>query len=197
MNRNLICMGKGDHTCKQTLEGEGARDLVVRWSAFRRLQKLAFAALLLSGLSATACQALEVKLGYLHSLRRPATISLVQMPAADDGVAGAELAVRDNNTSGRFLGEQFTLADVHLSGDQEAVAAIGKLADAGVYLIIADLPADTLLKVADAGKARGLLIFNVAAIDDRLRQEDCRANVVHSAPSRAMLADGLALYLAW
>ena len=33
--------------------------------------------------------------------------------------------------------------------------------------------------------------------DDRLREEDCRPNVVHTAPSRAMLADALAQYLVW
>jgi ABC transporter substrate binding protein (PQQ-dependent alcohol dehydrogenase system) len=71
------------------------------------------------------------------------------------------------------------------------------LADQGVSLVVADLPADALLKAADAGRTRSMLIFNVAATDDRLRQEDCRANVIHTAPSRAMLADGLAQYLIW
>ena len=40
-------------------------------------------------------------------------------------------------------------------------------------------------------------MFNAGAADERLREEDCRANVVHTAPSRAMLADGLAEYLIW
>jgi ABC transporter substrate binding protein (PQQ-dependent alcohol dehydrogenase system) len=39
------------------------------------------------------------------------------------------------------------------------------------------------------------LFFNAGAIDDRLRESDCRANVFHTAPTRAMLADGLAQYL--
>src|SRR4029079_11448700 len=34
-------------------------------------------------------------------------------------------------------------------------------------------------------------------IDDRLREQDCRANVVHVAPTRSMLADALAQYLVW
>jgi ABC transporter substrate binding protein (PQQ-dependent alcohol dehydrogenase system) len=63
--------------------------------------------------------------------------------------------------------------------------------------VIADLPADALLKAADAGAARKLLFFNVGAIDDRLREEDCRANVVHTAPTRSMLADAVAQYLVW
>ena len=44
---------------------------------------------------------------------------------------------------------------------------------------------------------RGLLFFNAGATDDRLREEDCRANVIHTAPTRSMLADGLAQYLVW
>ena len=42
-----------------------------------------------------------------------------------------------------------------------------------------------------------MLVFNAGATDERLREQDCRANVVHTAPSRAMLADGLAQYLVW
>ena len=41
------------------------------------------------------------------------------------------------------------------------------------------------------------LFFNAGATDDRLRQEDCRGNVIEVAPSRAMLADALGQYLIW
>ena len=64
-------------------------------------------------------------------------------------------------------------------------------------MIVADLEAEALLKAADAGRQRGLVFFNVGATDDRLREEDCRANVVHTAPTRSMLADALAQYLVW
>jgi ABC transporter substrate binding protein (PQQ-dependent alcohol dehydrogenase system) len=53
------------------------------------------------------------------------------------------------------------------------------------------------LKAADAGKARGGTLINALAPDDRLREADCRANVVHVAPTRSMLADALAQYLVW
>jgi hypothetical protein len=62
---------------------------------------------------------------------------------------------------------------------------------------IAEVPADLLLKSADAGRAHNVLIFNVGATDDRLREEDCRGNVAHVAPARSILADGLAQYLIW
>jgi ABC transporter substrate binding protein (PQQ-dependent alcohol dehydrogenase system) len=41
------------------------------------------------------------------------------------------------------------------------------------------------------------VFFNVGALDDRLREEDCRSNVIHTAPTRSMLADALAQYLVW
>jgi ABC transporter substrate binding protein (PQQ-dependent alcohol dehydrogenase system) len=119
------------------------------------------------------------------------------MPAANDGVAGAELAIDDNNTTGKFLNQSFTFQEIMLNGDDDPAAAVQKLADSGVSLIVTDLPADSLLKVADAGRERGLVFFNAGAIDDRLRQEDCRINVIHTAPTRAMLTDGLAQYLVW
>jgi ABC transporter substrate binding protein (PQQ-dependent alcohol dehydrogenase system) len=45
-------------------------------------------------------------------------------------------------------------------------------------------------------KPLGGVVFNVGALDDALRAEQCRANVFHIAPSRAMLADALAQFLA-
>src|SRR4029077_8642577 len=77
------------------------------------------------------------------------------------------------------------------------VAATIARAEGGVSLGIPDLPADELLKAADAGSPRKVLFFNVGASDDRLREGDCRANVVHIAPTRSMLADALAQYLVW
>jgi ABC transporter substrate binding protein (PQQ-dependent alcohol dehydrogenase system) len=41
------------------------------------------------------------------------------------------------------------------------------------------------------------VLVNAGAIDDSLREEDCRANVIHVAPTRTMLADALAQYLVW
>src|ERR1700676_2320910 len=48
-----------------------------------------------------------------------------------------------------------------------------------------------------AVRTRGAVVFNAGAVDERLREEDCRANLIHVAPSRSMLADALAQYLVW
>jgi ABC transporter substrate binding protein (PQQ-dependent alcohol dehydrogenase system) len=163
------------------------------------IQFPAFTLALLFGLTvaAVAAEPLDVKIGYLRRAQHRQTISLVQMPAPDDGLAGAQMAAEDNDTTGQFLNQRFSLIDLHLTDDDEPAAAVTQLADQGVSFVVADLSADALLKAADAGRARGMLLFNAAATDDRLRQTDCRANVIHTAPSRAMLADGLAQYLVW
>jgi len=162
---------------------------VIRFSALTLTILLGFTAV------AAAAQPLDVKIGYLRRPQHKETISLVQMPPPNDGLAGAQMAVDDNDTTGRFLNQRYSLIDVHLKPKDDPVAAVNQLASQGVKLVVTDLPADELLKVADAGK--GMLFFNAAALADRLRQQDCRANVIHTAPSRAMLADGLAQYLVW
>jgi ABC transporter substrate binding protein (PQQ-dependent alcohol dehydrogenase system) len=138
---------------------------------------------------------LGVKIGYLGRAEKRATISLVDLPPDNDGVAGVRLALEDNNTTGKFLDQHFSLEEVRIKEGDDPVAVVSRLADRGISLFIADLSADALLKVADAGRARGLVFFNAGAIDDRLREEDCRPNVIHSAPTRSMLADALAQYL--
>ncbi len=124
-------------------------------------------------------------------------ISVLDVPPEDDGIAGARVAINDNNTTGKFLNQKFFLDEVKLRPDDNPIQAVEQLIDGGTFYIISDLPADMLLKVADVARPRGVLVFNAGATDDSLREEDCRANVFHTAPARSMLADGLAQYLVW
>jgi ABC transporter substrate binding protein (PQQ-dependent alcohol dehydrogenase system) len=145
---------------------------------------------------ASAAEPVEVNIGYLHHAAIKSTLSLVTQPAENDGVAGARLAIEDNNTTGKFLNQHFTLDEVRLKDSDDVAKAATTLADHDGF-IIADLSADDLLKAADALRDKGTLLLNAGAIDDRLREADCRANVIHTAPTRSMLADALAQYLVW
>ena len=153
------------------------------------------------GMSVVASQALaveplEIGIGYLRHAGVKSTLSLAEQPAANDGVAGALLAIEDNNTTGKFLNQHFALNEVRLKEGDDVAAAANSLADHDSF-IIADLPADELLKVADTLRDRNTVLFDAGSNDDRLREQDCRANVVHVAPTRSMLADALAQYLVW
>ena len=113
----------------------------------------------------------------------------------DLGVAGARMAVKDNNTTGRFTKQTFALDEIALEGDRDPVAAAKDLAGKGVKFFVLALPAAEVLAVADALKGDGAVVFNAGAPDDRLRGADCRANLFHVLPSRAMQTDALAQYL--
>jgi ABC transporter substrate binding protein (PQQ-dependent alcohol dehydrogenase system) len=143
-----------------------------------------------------AADPLEIGIGYLGHAGIKAKLSLAEQPAENDGVAGARLAIEDNNTTGKFLNQHFTLEEVRLKDGDDINKAAMTLAGRNGF-IIADLPADELLKAADAVRERGTVLLNAGSIDDRLREADCRANIVHVAPTRSMLADALGQYLVW
>ncbi|MBR1120553.1 ABC transporter substrate-binding protein [Bradyrhizobium lablabi] len=145
---------------------------------------------------AVAADPIEIGIGYLGQAGLKSTLSLIEQPAENNGIAGARLAIEDNNTTGRFLNQRFALEEVRLKEGEEVAKAATELASRNGF-IIADLPADALLKAADALRDRGTVLFNAGSIDERLREQDCRANVIHVAPTRAMLADALAQYLVW
>jgi ABC transporter substrate binding protein (PQQ-dependent alcohol dehydrogenase system) len=145
---------------------------------------------------AVAADPQEIGIGYLRHAGVKSTLSLVEQPAENDGVAGALLAIEDNNTTGKFLNQHFTLTEVRLKQGDDVIGRASSLADHAPFVIV-DLPADELLKVADSLRDRGTVLFDAGSIDDRLREQDCRSNIVHVAPTRSMLADGLAQYLVW
>jgi len=139
-----------------------------------------------------------ILVGYLGQSRDPPLpVGPLDEVPTDQGLAGARLGMADNNTTGQFTGQRFELRERVLPKGGDAADAAKKMAGAGIRFIIADLDHDELLAAADALKDTGALLLNSRAPDDDLRQENCRAEVLHVLPSRAMLADGLAQYLVW
>lgn len=142
-----------------------------------------------------AAAGLELSALYLKEVRAaPPTLSDLDRPPDDLGLAGARLGLEDNAKTGRFLGQTWTLDEAE-APEGEGFAAFAREAAAGRALILVDAAADTLLALADDPALAGALIFNVSAGDDRLRDADCRANVLHAAPSYAMRADALAQFM--
>ena len=137
----------------------------------------------------------DVKIAYLGVRHSAPPVYDYEADPADVGLAGAKIAMRDMTTTGRLTGQNFILDEVLLGKGQSAVEAAEALAAKGEGLIVADLPAADLLAVSDALKGKPATLFNIGAEDDSLRNEECRANIYHMAPSRAMLTDALMQYL--
>ncbi|CAL1239580.1 ABC transporter substrate-binding protein [Candidatus Methylocalor cossyra] len=116
-------------------------------------------------------------------------------PVSDRGVQGARLGITDDNTTGRFTRQGFTLKETLLPAEGDVVAAFKGLVAEGHRHLLVDLPAALIAQLAALPEAANVLIYDIASRDDALRGEQCRANVLHLLPSRAMLADALAQYL--
>jgi ABC transporter substrate binding protein (PQQ-dependent alcohol dehydrogenase system) len=136
------------------------------------------------------------RIGWLsQKAKRALPLSYLDQPPEDEGVQGARLGIADDDTTGHFTGQSFELAERVVAEDGDIAAAFRDLAASNVRLVVTDLPAAELLLVASLPEAATATIFDAAAPDDRLRGEDCRANILHLLPSRAMLADALVQYL--
>ena len=138
----------------------------------------------------------ETRIGLIYRVQPQPSSYDAEAPPEDEGVAGARMGIADNTTTGRFTKQAYALDEAPLTdgGPSAAETAKALVAKGTKYLVLA-LPADEVLTVADSVKGTGAVVFNAAAPDDRLRGAECRANVFHVVPSRAMQTDALAQYL--
>ena len=70
-----------------------------------------------------------VRVGYIRSLIRHPVISLLDQPGPDAGLAGAKLAMDDNNTTGSVLGQSFELVDAPVRKGANLQAALDSWPD--------------------------------------------------------------------
>src|SRR5208282_6264738 len=121
-----------------------------------------------------------VQIGWLsHPVKRTLPLSYLDQAPEDEGVQGARLGIADDNTTGHFTGQSFELVERVTAEDGDIAAAFRDLAEKGTRLVVTDLAAPDLLAVAGLSEAATATIFNTGASDDRLRGEDCRANILH------------------
>lgn len=164
----------------------------VRPGAVRRLATVALGLPL-----ATTAAPLEIDVLFLkQTVERPPVLSNILPPPPDSGVAGARLGVEDSNTTGRFLAHRYRLVEATVDTPAEVLAAAREEIAAGRRLIVADLPTTSLLALAaDPALRDRTIIINAGAADDALRSSRCRTGLLHTLPSRAMLADALGQFL--
>lgn len=141
-----------------------------------------------------ACAEVNVVVGYLEQrIERPPVLSNLEVVPDNEGLAGVELGLKDNATTGRFLKHTYTLETRIVEVDGDLIAAARELL-AMTPLIIVNAPSGNLVQIADLPEAQHALLLNAGAPDIELRNASCRANVLHTLPSRAMLTDALAQF---
>ena len=149
----------------------------------------------LTAMPSFAADTVNVKVGYVQWTPDSGPVLSNVLPEPEDaGLRGAELAMADNSTTGKFMGHRYELATQVADSEQAAIAAFENLQQQGVQLFVINAPASTLAAIMDKAAA-DTLVFNAGAADDALRTRECHNNLLHTIPSYAMLTDALGQWL--
>ena len=168
----------------------------MRLLPFRPLRPLLASLLLALAAGPALGEEALLRIGYLkQEVEPPPSVSNPDEPVPDEGLMGARLALSDNATTGRFLKQRFELDEATVPPDGDPIAAFRDMAARGARFVVLNLPGETVARLVALPEAAGVLLINAGAADDSLRAEACAPNLLHVAPSRAMLADALAQYL--
>jgi ABC transporter substrate binding protein (PQQ-dependent alcohol dehydrogenase system) len=144
--------------------------------------------------SAALAENLSVNILYAEQrVEQPATLSGLHPRPIDLGLIGARLGLSDNQFTGKYIGDTYALEEVFANVGESLAQVLANRSSSLPDVIVVNAPDDELLKIADALKDH--LILDIGTRSDDLREENCRANVLHLQPSRSMLADALAQFL--
>jgi ABC transporter substrate binding protein (PQQ-dependent alcohol dehydrogenase system) len=113
-------------------------------------------------------------------------------PGGPVGVA-LELALKEAQLEMDASKTGVTLDTVRVASAVAAREAATKADKAGAVALLADVPTDWLLAAAEGSR---LPLLNLGDTSDRLREKDCRPQLLHLMPSERMRADALGQTLA-
>lgn len=168
----------------------------------RALPLLTLVLLLLPG----AVQAAEnapgtFRIGYLEiendaRYQPPRAYAGIEVRPLHRPLQGAQLGVRDSRVTGRALGLTFELEYARAADASALRESMDRLyREKAVRFFLVDAPAAALSSLAAHAGGREILLFNPSEPADDLRAAGCSANLMHTLPSHAMLADALAQFL--
>lgn len=144
--------------------------------------------------SGFAKESLQIDIVYLsHQPKQGPVLSNLLPEPADSGEQGARLGISDSNTTGRFLGHDYKLKTFQSEQIESVLEKVTAWSEASFWVL--NMPADSLVKVTDALKDKPVIIFNAGSPEDQLRQKQCLPKLLHTLPSRAMLADALGQWM--
>jgi ABC transporter substrate binding protein (PQQ-dependent alcohol dehydrogenase system) len=110
-------------------------------------------------------------------------------------IDGALTAIKEARFAAMAAGLAFQLERRLVSRAEELVPTFDDLVKSGAQFFILDLPGEMVADLAARTRTKPVLLFNISALDDALRQKQCQAHLMHIAPSRVMLTDAIAQFL--
>ena len=104
----------------------------------------------------------------------PPVLSNLDPILEDEGFYGVKLAIEDNLTTGRFLGHDYKVEFHRILLKENLEMEFNKLLKKGKKFFIVDFNKDELLSLMKIPGVEDVLIFNIRAKNDSLRNENCR-----------------------
>lgn len=147
-----------------------------------------------------AADAKLIKIGFLD-LEKDRRYVEKQMNARFPGLpwgrplVAAEVALREARFVAASIGVKFEILHERAEKTENLQAMLAGLVDAGVKYILLDLPGDSVAALSSYARQHDVLLFNLSAKNDSLRQSQCANNLLHMIASQSMLSDALSQYL--
>ncbi|MGH8331804.1 MAG: branched-chain amino acid ABC transporter substrate-binding protein, partial [Pseudomonas sp.] len=111
---------------------------------------------------------LQVQIGYLGYRPDPGPLLSNVIPEpVDAGLRGAELAITDSNSTGRFLNQSYSLVSANVDNPDALVEAAKAQHEQGLRLFVVNAPAASLRRLSAV--LPDSLLFNAGSPDDSLR----------------------------
>lgn len=137
-----------------------------------------------------------IDISYIKLTQDKVTVFSNYLKAPENtGYVGAELAITDSNTTGKFLQQHFQLHYVEEKKIDKLLAQLQAQFKQGHRIFILDMPLNDLVQVNNWAKNKSVLLFNAKETANELRDNQCLMNIFHTIPSNAMKSDSIAQWL--
>ena len=123
-------------------------------------------------LAAGSAQAMtEINIAYLkQQIDQGPVLSNILPEPEDSGLKGAELGIKDSNTTGRFLKQKYTLLPFSSDKPTALIEKAKAQYAEGLRFFVVDSDSQTLKQLSDA-LGPDALLFNAGNSDDSLRKK--------------------------
>ena len=124
-------------------------------------------------------------------IEREPTIYSINPEIVDNGILGSKMAIKDNNTTGQFTNQNFNLIEKKIKPKESAKEIFENLRKNKYKFFILNVSKDDFLEILSSDLIEGSIVINASLKDNDLRNQNCKKNVLHTAPSYKMTSDAL------
>ena len=138
----------------------------------------------------------QIKIVHINRVvERAPTIYSINPEIINNGILGSRMGIKDNNTTGKFTNQKFELIEKNIMPKESAKEIFEELRKNNYNFFILNVSIDDFNKILSSDLIEGSILVNASLKDNDLRNENCKKQVLHTAPSYRMVTDALIQFL--